>query len=67
MLLCLQWVQRGGGGGGGVVKMLFFSRLMLLFSNSFSLGDGLIKTEILSQRDIKPQNNKPTNQHYTKC
>ena len=33
----------------------FFSHLSLLFSFSLSLGDGLIKTEILSQRAVKPQ------------
>ena len=37
----------------------FFSHLSLLFSFSLSLGDGPIKTEILSQRAVKP---KTTNQ-----
>ena len=33
----------------------FYSRLPFLFSFSFSLGDGLIQTEILSHRAIKPK------------
>ena len=37
----------------------FFSHLSLLHSFSLSLGDGPIKTEILSQRAVKP---KTTNQ-----
>ena len=37
----------------------FHSGLSFLFSYSFSLGDGLIKTEIVSQRAVKP---KTTNQ-----
>ena len=32
----------------------FFSHLSILFSFSLSLGDGLIETEILSQRAVKP-------------
>ena len=35
----------------------FFSRLSFLFSFSLFLGDGPIKTEILSQRTVKPKNN----------
>ena len=37
----------------------FFSRLSFLLSLSLSLGDGPIKTEILSQRAVNP---KTTNQ-----
>ena len=33
----------------------FFSRLSFLFSFSLSLGDGPIKTEILSQRAVNPE------------
>ena len=41
---------------------LFFSPLSFLFSFSLSLGDGPIKTEILSQRSVKPKTtNQPTN------
>ena len=40
----------------------FFSRLSFLLSFSLSLGDGPIKTEILSQRAVKPK----TNQQPTK-
>ena len=32
----------------------FFSSSVVSFSFSFSLGDGIMKTEILSQRGIKP-------------
>ena len=40
----------------------FFSHLSFLSSYSFSLGDGPIKTEILSQRAVKPKTtNQPTN------
>ena len=45
------------GAGGGCLD-IFFSKLSLSFSFSLSLGDGPIKTEILSQRAVKP---KPTN------
>ena len=39
----------------------FFSRLSFLFSLSLSLGDGPIKTEILSQRAVKTKRtNQPT-------
>ena len=39
----------------------FFSRLSFLTSFSFSLGDGPIETEILSQRVVKPNTtNQPT-------
>ena len=46
--------------GKGVV-WTFFLHPSLLFSFSLSLGDGWIKTEILSQRAIKPPI-QPTNQ-----
>ena len=40
----------------------FFSHLSFLYSFSLSLGDGPIKTEILSQRAVKPKTtNQPTN------
>ena len=49
-----------GGAGGGCLD-IFFSRLSFLFSYSLSLGDGPIKTEILSQRAVKPKStNQPT-------
>ena len=39
----------------------FFSYLSFLSSFSLSLGDGSIKTEILSQRAVKPKTtNQPT-------
>ena len=39
----------------------YFSHLSLLFSFSLSLGDGPIKTEILSQRAVKTKTtNQPT-------
>ena len=41
----------------------FFSHLSFLFSFSLSLGDGPIKTEILSQRVVKPST---TNQHLAR-
>ena len=41
------------------VVWTFFSHLSFLFSFSLSLGDGPIKTEILSHRAVKP---KTTNQ-----
>ena len=38
----------------------FYSHLSFLFSFSLSLGDGLIQTEILSQRAVKPKTtNRP--------
>ena len=40
----------------------FFSHLSFLFSFSLSLGDGPIKTEILSQRAVKAKTNQPTSQ-----
>ena len=43
---------------GGVVRAFF---LHLSFSFSLPLGDGLIETEIASQRAVKPQNSPPTN------
>ena len=46
------------GAGGGF--WTFFCRLSFLFLSP-SLGDGLIWTELLSQRAVKPQNNQPTN------
>ena len=46
------------GAGEGCLD-IFFSRPSFLFSLSLSLGDGPIKTEILSQRVVKP---KTTNQ-----
>ena len=46
------------GADGGLFGH-FFSHLSFLFSVSFSLGDGPIQTEILSQRAVKP---KTTNQ-----
>ena len=61
----LVWMIVGQGpialavGAGGGLFGLFFSHLSFLFSFSLSLGDGPIKTEILSQRAVKP---KPTNQ-----
>ena len=60
----LIWIRVGQGptalavGAGGVV-WTFLSRLSLFFSFSLPLGDGLIWTEILSQRAVKP---KTTNQ-----
>ena len=48
-----------GAGGGSFGH--FFSRLSFLFSYSLSQGDGLILTEILSQRAVKPKStNQPT-------
>ena len=47
------WIRVGAGG----VVWPFFSRLSILFS--FSLGDDLIWTEILSHMAVKP---KTTNQ-----
>ena len=45
-----------GAGGGG---MDIFT---LIYPFSFSLGDGSIQTEILSQRAVKPKTtNQPTN------
>ena len=39
----------------------FFSHLSFLFSFSLSLGDGPIKTEVLSPRAVKPKTpNQPT-------
>ena len=46
------------GAGGGCLD-IFCSHLSFLSSVSLSLGDGPIKTEILSQRAVKP---KITNQ-----
>ena len=47
--VCSRCWYRGGGA--------FFSRLSFLFSISLSLGNGPIKTKILSQR---AENNHPT-------
>ena len=61
----LVWLIVGQGpialavGAGGGLFGHFFSHLSFLFSFSLSLGDGPIKTEILSQRAVKP---KTTNQ-----
>ena len=53
----------GAGGGGGGRFGHFFSRLSFLSSFFLSLGDGPIKTEILSQRAVKPKTtNQPTEQ-----
>ena len=64
----LIWIIVGQGpialaiGAGGGCLNIFCSHLSLLFSFSLSLGDGLIQTEILSQRAVKPKtNNQPTN------
>ena len=46
------------GAGGGCLDF-FNSHLSFLFSFSLFLGDGPIKTELLSQRAVKP---KTTNQ-----
>ena len=47
-----------GGGGGGLD---FFSLVYLFSFLSHSLGDGPIKTEILSQRAVKPKTNNQPN------
>ena len=47
------------GAGGGCLDIFI---LLYLFSFSLSLGDGPIKTELLSQRAVKP---KTTNQPAT--
>ena len=47
------------GAGGGCLDI--FTLIYLFFSFSLSLGDGPIKTEILSQRAVKPKTtNQPT-------
>ena len=63
----LIWIIVGQGptalavGAGGGCLDIFFSCLSFLFSFSLSLGDGPIKTEILSQRAVKPKTtNQPT-------
>ena len=48
------------GAGGGC--WTFFSRLSFLSFFSLSLGDGLIKTKILSQRAVKKKKKKKNNQ-----
>ena len=61
----LIWIRVGQGltalavGAGGGCLGICFSRLSFLLSFSLSLGDGPIKTEILSQRAVK---SKTTNQ-----
>ena len=42
-------------------RWFFLSSILSFFSFSLSLGDGPTKTEILSQRAVKPQHNQPTN------
>ena len=42
------------GAGGGCLD-IFYSPLSFLSRFSLSLGDGPIKTEILSQRAVKPK------------
>ena len=59
------WITVGQGpialavGVGGGCLDIFYSHLHFLSSFSLSLGAGLIQTEILSQRVVKP---KTTNQ-----
>ena len=54
------------GAGGGLFGH-FYSPLSFLSSFSLSLGDGPIKTEILSQRVAKPKTiNQPT-RHFVSC
>ena len=59
------WITVGQGptalavGAGGGLFGHFYSHLFFLSSFSLSLGDDPIKTEILSQRAVKP---KTTNQ-----
>ena len=59
------WITVGQGptalavGAGWGLFGYFYSHLSFLSSFSVSLGDGPIKTEILSQRAVKP---KTTNQ-----
>ena len=48
------------GAGGGCLD-IFNSHLSFLSSVSLSLGDGPIYTAILSQKDVKPKPNQPTN------
>ena len=50
-------------GARGVVWTFFLSSINSLLSLSLSLGDGPIKTEILSESVVKP---KTTNQTYTR-
>ena len=53
-------------GAVGVV-WTFYSHLSFLSSFSLSLGDGPIKTEILSQRAVEPKTtNQPTNPYNRK-
>ena len=51
-------------GVGEVVWSFFSSRLSFLFSFSRSLGDGSIRAEIMSQRVVKPQNNRPSSSYF---
>ena len=69
----LIWIRVGQGptalalGAGGGCLDIFFSRLSFIFSFSLSLGDGPIKTEILSQRAVKPKTtNQPSFSQYEK-
>ena len=50
--------------GGWALFGHFVSHLSFLSSFSFSLGDGPIKTEILSQRAVKPQTTNQPIQNY---
>ena len=52
------------GAGGRLLGHFSLSPLSFLFSFSFSLEDGLIKTKLLSQRAVKPQNNQSTNIYF---
>ena len=45
----------------------FFSCQSFPSSFSFSLGDGPMKTEILSQRAVEPKNNQPTKINRSRC
>ena len=61
------WIIEGQGptmlalcAGGGCLNIVF-SRLSFLSSFSLCLGDGPIKTEILSQRTVRPKiSNQPS-------
>ena len=49
------------GAGGGYLDI--FSRLSFRTSVSCSLRDGLVKTEILSERAVKPKRNPNQSNH----